>query len=160
MEPSDELLEAVYRLFGNNRHLQDALPKRAVMVAEPKSKFDAAEPKIQNETEKLYAEFQNIKDVIRGDPTIQAELTAEFQAFCKKLLDHIVLANHQENLMDRLFVGKLIEYISHSGHNAVISTRTVKYLLTAFTQVIDMVQEAAKDDKEKKKAVKTILVIF
>jgi len=114
---------------------------------------------VVNLIEKIYNEFENLKSVVLDDEIIQDELKEEFNAFCKKLLNHILDAVNPTNMLDRLFVGKLIEYISHSGDSTVVNTRTVKYLLTAFTEVIDCAGDI-EDEKERKHTEKTILVFF
>ncbi len=92
------------------------------------------------------------------DPEIGKEVDREFEEFCKKLLGHVIAAADSENVLDRQFVARLIDYVSNSGNSAVVNTKIVKYMLTAFTKAIEMAGKCAGTDKDRKKAEKTVLV--
>ena len=117
------------------------------MFADEKSKHEA-----------LYTKFISVKKALMADPEIQAELKQEFEKFCKILLELVRNPGLDAGSTNRLFIGKLIEYIGHSGGSADVDTHTVKYLMTAFTKVIDMAGDIGGNDKEKKKSQKQVLV--
>ena len=101
-----------------------------------------------------------LKKAVISDPRIQKELNQEFENFCRILLDLIKDSEEEEGSANRLFIGKLIEYIGHSGSSTEVNTHVVKYLLTAFTKVIEMAGDIAGIEKEKKRSQKKTLVNF
>ena len=153
MEPQHELLKGSYKLFSQYKKFADLFPK-PLSAEENKENEPQAKEK---DKEGIYHQIRILKVAVKEDEVIQRELKNEFNNFCRILLKHIREARNAEKEIDRLFVRKLIYYISLIGSNSVMNRRTIKYLLTAFIKTIEMASEGIKDEKAQKKAEEAIL---
>ncbi|MDR3549703.1 MAG: hypothetical protein P4M11_15765 [Candidatus Pacebacteria bacterium] len=151
-------MEAICKLFGKFEKLKGSIPR--VMRRYGGDKKDKPEMSTgKSKAEALYALFISVKKSLMVDKDVKRELKQEFKNFCEILLKLVVDAEEEDAMStDRLFIGKLIEYIGHSGSSADVDTHTVKYLLSAFTSVIDMSGKIGLTDKERKKSQKQVLV--
>jgi len=155
LDVKDERVEAIYRLFGKYPKLKVALPIRSGN----NEKDTTNQGVILSKTELFYAQFVPLRTAIVTDPQIKKELKEEFDEFCTVLLNLITSPEDKETgNVNRKFIGKLIEYIGHCGSSTDTNSHIVKYLLTAFAEVIEMSTHIKSDnEKDKRRAQKTVL---
>ncbi len=151
-------MAATHRLFRRYEKLGAALPAQS--DAKAPQAHDAAAQKDKPEYKPRYNEYVKMTNLPCDDENIAHELTKELDNFCEELLSHIQEANRVEAGFSALFLAKLIDYIGRCGSKATINPHVVRYLLKAFTKVIDMAGTKGKDEKEKKKSQKAVLVHF
>lgn len=155
LDPHDKRLQLLPRLFGGVEKLKNAFPQQ----------IDAAnndheqESVITNEALVFYKEFEEVKNAVISNSDIKLAVRNEFVGFCSLLLKMLTKQGKSASLKKK-FISKLIDYISQCMSSPEVSMRIVKYILTAFIEVIEMsgsgLESEEKNEKRQMLVLKTL----
>ena len=155
LDPHDERLKALPRLFGDYEKLRNAFPQQFNCNKNAEEKENAP----LNETLQFHKEFKATKDAVASNPAVKLAVKNEFTNFCCLLLKMLTKQGKSASLRKK-FIAKLIDYISQCVNSQEVNMNIVKYILTAFIEIIKMsgtgLESEEKNEKRQMLVLKTL----